>query len=432
MPKLKIGLFTDSYPPYINGVSTSIETLKIALEKLGHTVYVVTVGQDATTYNYDFDNKVLRVPGIPLGIYDYRVASIYPVKVINRIKSWNLDIIHSHTELCMGIFARLFAKQFNIPLVHTYHTMYKDYTYYISRNHKYFDLGCKKAVEYLSKFYCDNTADAFIVPTIKTYHLFREEYHYDKDIYIVPTGIDANRFSKNSINNKKIENLRRDLGYKKNDFVIIFVGRMAQEKNIEAIIEIASIIKNKRNNIKFLMVGDGPDKTKYENIAINKKVDTIVNFIGRVSWEQMPLYYHCANIMITASKTETQGLTLIEAMAASLPVVCIDDEAFKTMVTEGLNGRFFSKNEEAAEILEELQKDRKQVNTLCKQATSIANKYSLEEFGKSVIEVYQTAIDNHKNKKDLPSFILSIIKKRKDKLSRKHEKRRKKQINSLE
>ena len=262
MKKLKIGLFTDTYPPYINGVSTSIETLKKALEELGHTVYVVAIGQDAITYNYDEKNKILKVPGIPIGLYDYRITSIYPIKIINKVKSWDLDIIHSHTEFSMGIFARLFAKQCNIPLVHTYHTMYKDYTYYISRNHKFFDLGCKKAVEYLSKFYCDNTADALIVPTTKTYHLFREEYHYNKDIYIVPTGIDAKRFYKENIDKEKKEHIRKKLGYKKNDFVVIFIGRMAQEKNIEFIIEIASILKKKKTNIKFLLVGDGPDKEK--------------------------------------------------------------------------------------------------------------------------------------------------------------------------
>ncbi len=424
MRKLKIGLFTDSYPPYINGVSTSVETLKISLEELGHTVYVVTVGQDATTYDYNETSKVLKVPGIPLGIYDYRVASIYPVKVINKIKSWNLDIIHSHTELCMGIFARLFAKQFNLPLVHTYHTMYKDYTYYVSRNHKYFDLGCKKAVEYLSKFYCDNTADAFIVPTIKTYHLFREEYHYDKDIYIVPTGIDSSRFLTENVNIDKVEQLRKNLGYKKSDFIVIIVGRMAQEKNIEFVLKIAEILSVKKSNIKFMLVGDGPDKEKYEKIATKKKLEDSVKFIGRVSWTDTPLYYHIANILITASKTETQGLTVIEAMASSLPAICIEDEAFRTMVVDGLNGRFFNTEEEAAQIIEELHKDKKQVNTLSKQATSIANKFSLPEFGKNVIEVYETAISNHSNKKDLSSVIVKIFKRGKGRLNDRKSRKR--------
>ena len=415
MKKLKIGLFTDTYPPYINGVSTSIETLKKALEELGHTVYVVAIGQDAITYNYDEKNKILKVPGIPIGLYDYRITSIYPIKIINKVKSWDLDIIHSHTEFSMGIFARLFAKQCNIPLVHTYHTMYKDYTYYISRNHKFFDLGCKKAVEYLSKFYCDNTADALIVPTTKTYHLFREEYHYNKDIYIVPTGIDAKRFYKENIYKEKKEHIRKKLGYKKNDFVVIFIGRMAQEKNIEFIIEIASILKKKKTNIKFLLVGDGPDKEKYQNISKKKNLEENITFAGRIPWEETPLYYHNANLFISCSKTETQGLTVIEAMASSLPSICINDPAFNMAVIDDLNGKFFETAEEAAQIIEELQKDKKQLTVLAKQATLIGNKYSLHEFGNNIIEVYKTAIKNHDNKKDIPSIIMRIIKRKKEK-----------------
>ena len=415
MKKLKIGLFTDTYPPYINGVSTSIETLKKALEELGHTVYVVAIGQDAITYNYDEKNKILKVPGIPIGLYDYRITSIYPIKIINKVKSWDLDIIHSHTEFSMGIFARLFAKQCNIPLVHTYHTMYKDYTYYISRNHKFFDLGCKKAVEYLSKFYCDNTADALIVPTTKTYHLFREEYHYNKDIYIVPTGIDAKRFYKENIDKEKKEHIRKKLGYKKTDFVVIFIGRMAQEKNIEFIIEIASILKKKKTNIKFLLVGDGPDKEKYQNISKKKNLEENITFAGRIPWEETPLYYHNANLFISCSKTETQGLTVIEAMASSLPSICINDPAFNMAVIDDLNGKFFETAEEAAQIIEELQKDKKQLTVLAKQATLIGNKYSLHEFGNNIIEVYKTAIKNHDNKKDIPSIIMRIIKRKKEK-----------------
>ena len=127
---------------------------------------------------------------------------------------------------------------------------------------------------------------------------------------------------------------------------------------------------------------------------------------------------------MTSSKTETQGLTVIEAMASSLPAICIEDEAFRTMVVDGLNGRFFKTEEEAAQILEELQKDKKQINILSKQATSIANKYSLPEFGKNVMEVYETAITNHSNKKNLSSIITNIFKKGKGKINDRKERKR--------
>lgn len=408
---MRIGMFTDSYPPFINGVSTSVETLKMALEEKGHTVYVVTVGQNSTTYQYDEEKRILKVPGIPIGIYDYRITSIYPLKVINQIRDWNLDVIHSHTESTIGLFARLISKQFSIPLVHTYHTMYKDYTYYLSRNHKLFDLGCKKVVEYLSKFYCDNTADAFIVPTIKTYRMFREEYHYDKDIYIVPTGIDAKRFYKENVDLKKVGKIRKSYGFRKKDFVVLFVGRLAQEKNIDFLLRVMQKIKKYYSNIKLFIVGDGPDREKYEADSKVLDVEDVVVFAGRVDWHDMPLYYHTADCFITASITETQGLTVIEALAADLPVTCIKDEAFETMVEDGANGYFFETEEECASLLKDLAFSPSKVKTLKSKARESIKKYSLEQFATSVEEVYQKAIEKHQSKKDLSTFVTSTFKK---------------------
>ena len=130
---MRIGLFSDTYPPYINGVSTSVNMLKIALEKLGHEVFVITVNDKLLDYSFEEDDHVIRVPGIKTGIYDYRLTSAYPLKIIKKIKSMNLDIVHVHTEFSIGSFGRIIAKQFNIPIVATYHTYYEDYLYYINK-----------------------------------------------------------------------------------------------------------------------------------------------------------------------------------------------------------------------------------------------------------------------------------------------------------
>lgn len=405
---MNIGLFTDAYVPSVNGVVTSVETLKKALEQKGHTVYIVTVGQDSKTYDYNEKERILKIPGIPLGIYDYRMSSIYPLKVINLIKSWNLELIHSHTELSMGIFARLFAKQYNIPLVHTYHTMYKDYTWYVSRNIKFFDMGCKKAVEYISKFYCDNTADAFIVPTVKTYHLFRDEYHYDKDIYIVPTGLDASRFYKENSDKLKVTRLRRYLGYKRKDFVMLFVGRLAQEKNVPFLFDVIEKTKNK--NIKLLIVGYGPDEDKYKKEVKERSLEDRIKFTGKVAWIDMPNYYHVSNAFITASTTETQGLTVIEALAASLPVICIDDDSFKSAVVDNFNGRIFKDEKECLEIVEELSTNKLELNNLTDKAEGSIKKYSLSSFAESVLEVYKVAITKHNKKQALSTRLVEKLK----------------------
>ena len=247
---MRIGLFTDSYPPYINGVSTSVAMLKKALEAKGHTVYVVTVSNNALKYEYDEEEHIVKVPGIPIGIYDYRLSRIYPLSMINIMKNWNLDVIHSHTEFGIGILARLVAKQFNIPLVHTYHTLYEDYTHYIT--HGYFDKSSKKIVEYLTKFYCDKTANELIVPTNKIYKLFKEKYEFTKNIHIVPTGIEVERFFEENVSKDDVELLKKKLNISKKDFVIIFVGRLAEEKNVEFLLNAQAKLIKKHSNIKLL------------------------------------------------------------------------------------------------------------------------------------------------------------------------------------
>ena len=189
---MRIGIFTETYTPYISGLVTSEVMLKKALEKQGNEVYIVTANLESFKYDYDEKERILKIPGVPTGIYDSRLTSIYPVKAVNKIKSWNLDVIHSQTEFAIGTFARLFAKQYNIPLVHTYHTLYEDYVHYITKG--YFNRSSKKIVEYLTKFYCETTATELIVPTNKIYKLFIDKYKFEKNIHIIPTGIEVERF----------------------------------------------------------------------------------------------------------------------------------------------------------------------------------------------------------------------------------------------
>lgn len=394
---MRIGLFTDTYPPFINGVSTSVEMLKNALEKKNHEVYLVTVNDSSIKYDYDEENRILKIPSIPIGLYDYRLSRIYSIKMINLIKSWNLDVIHSHTELGIGICARLVAKQFNIPLIHTYHTMYKDYTHYVTHGH--FDKSSKKIVEYLTKFYCDTTATELIVPTNKTYRLFKENYKFEKNIHIIPTGIEVDRFFKENVNKKEVDRLRKNLNLSKRDTVIIFVGRLAQEKNIEFLLNAEKKIINNHFNIKLLIVGDGPDKEKLEMFSRKLGIEKNVIFTGKVAWDDMPVYYQLANFFATASKTETQGLTVIEAMAAGITPVCIHDEAFLTAITDNLNGFIFDNIDEYVEIILKLEKNKQERAKISGQARIQAEHFSSAQFADNVLVVYNKAIENRKKYK---------------------------------
>lgn len=405
---MRIGLFTDSYPPYINGVSTSVAMLKKALEKKGHIVYVVTVSNNALKYEYDVENRIVKVPGIPVGIYDYRLSRIYPLTMINTMKSWNLDVIHSHTEFGIGILARLLAKQFDIPLVHTYHTLYEDYTHYIT--HGYFDKSSKKIVEYLTKFYCDKTANELIVPTNKIYKLFKEKYEFKKNIHIVPTGIEVDRFYTENVDKSYVQALRKKLKLQKKDFVILFVGRLAAEKNVEFLLNAEKKLMTKYKNIKLLIVGDGPDKEHYEEMARELNISSNVIFNGKAAWEEMPFYYHCANVFATASTTETQGLTVIEAMAASVVPLCIKDESFLGTVTHELNGLIFNDEDEFVNQVLTLYKDNALLQKYNNQARIQAEHCSSTSYAERVLEVYKRAILD-KKAEDRFGLISKISKK---------------------
>ena len=399
---MRIGLFTDTYPPFINGVSTSIQMLENALRKKGHKVFIVTVNPDDMSYKVENNERVLRTPGIPTGIYDYRLTTFYPIKAVNIIKDWNLDIIHTHTEFGIGTFARVIGKQFDIPVVHTYHTMYEDYIHYITKG--YFDTPGKKIVEYLTKFYCDKTIQELIVPTKKTYDLFKEKYKYERNVHIIPTGIEIEKFYKEKIELIKINNKKIELGITSNDLVVLFVGRVASEKSIDFLINNHNNLLKKNKNIKLLIVGDGPDLEEYKKLSKKYKIEDKIIFTGKVPWEDIPLYYNLSDIFVTASHTETQGLTVVEAMAASLPVVALDDESFRNTVIDELTGYLFKNKKEYINRMLELINDKEKRIKMGNQGRINSESYSSKYFAERVLKVYELALKDRSLKKD-KSFI---------------------------
>lgn len=414
---MRIGIFTETYTPYISGLVTSEIMLKKGLEKLGHEVYVVTANLESFHYEYDEEERVLKVPGIPTGIYDSRLTSVYPLKAVNKIKSWNLDIIHSQTEFAIGTFARILAYQLDIPLVHTYHTMYEDYIHYITKG--YFDKSSKKIVEYLTLFYCDKTATELIVPTKKTYDLFKEKYQVDRNIHIIPTGIELERFYTENIDKKKLASIKRKEKITKDDFIAIFIGRLAQEKNVVFLLDVMKDLVPSLPKLKLLIVGDGPDYDLYKEIIEKDNLENNVIMTGKVAWEEVPYYYHLSDIFLTASHTETQGLTVIEAMASSVVPICIDDESFKNTIIDGLNGRIFNNEKECKEIITELYNDNELTKKLSNQARINSDRFSAKYFAESVLDVYKYAIEHKKNRHSLINKFVDKVKGNKDEVDNK-------------
>ena len=420
---MRIGIFTESYPPLVNGVSTSILMLEHALTKLGHEVFIITVSDNKKDYVLENNGHILRLPSVNLAnCYDYKMTSVYPIKAVNMIKKMNLDVIHSNVEFTVGIFARVVSEQLSIPLVHTYHTNWEDYTHYITKNKKILDDICKKLLKYLVVFFEDKTVTELIVPSNKIYNLFKDKYKFTKNIHIIQTGIETSKFYKEKFNQKDINSLKKKLGIKKKDFVVMTVSRLAKEKSVDRIINNHKELVKKYSNMKLLIVGDGPDIDKLKDEAKSLGVSDSVIFTGKVPLSDIPIYYQLGNVFVTASKSETQGLTVVEAISSSLPVVAVKDDSFVNSVIEDFNGFVFTDDEKYINSISKLYEDKDLYNRLSNQSRLLSEDFSSEYFALKVLKVYETAIENYKkdNKKIINKIKNNIASRKYKKISEKN------------
>lgn len=420
---MRVGIFTESYPPLVNGVSTSILMLEHALTKLGHEVFIITVSDNKKDYVLENNGHILRLPSVNLAnCYDYKMTSVYPIKAVNMIKKMNLDVIHSNVEFTVGIFARVVSEQLSIPLVHTYHTNWEDYTHYITKNKKILDDICKKLLKYLVVFFEDKTVTELIVPSNKIYNLFKDKYKFTKNIHIIQTGIETSKFYKENFNQKDINSLKKKLGIKKKNFVVMTVSRLAKEKSVDRIINNHKELVKKYSNMKLLIVGDGPDIDKLKDEAKSLGVSDSVIFTGKVPLSDIPIYYQLGNVFVTASKSETQGLTVVEAISSSLPIVAVKDDSFVNSVIEDFNGFVFTDDEKYINSISKLYEDKDLYNRLSNQSRLLSEDFSSEYFALKVLKVYETAIENYKkdNKKIINKIKNNIASRKYKKISEKN------------
>lgn len=381
---MRIGLFTDTYEPDINGVVSSIVTLQNALEKLGHEVFVITNHNKLTIERV---GNVLFLPGIEIKrLYGYTMSSFYSFKGKNEIKSMNLDIIHVHTEFGVGIFARMIAKLLKIPIVATYHTAYEDYTHYVNfMDIQFVEKYSKKLVGKISKLY-SNAVNAVVAPSFKTKEML-ERYGVQKPIYEIPTGLNLSRFD--DIDKNYVSEIRKYYHLEENENLAIFVGRIAPEKNITMIIEAFKFI----DDVKLMIVGGGPQLEELKSYAKQLQVEDKIIFTDKKENQFIPQYYACASCFVSASTSETQGMTYIEALAAKKVVFARRDEVVKNLIVENKNGYLF---DDAYELANKM----KQYFTLSEQQRIIQQQYCKDsvtqyddlEFGKKVIAMYEDVV----------------------------------------
>ncbi len=387
---MKIALFSDTYVPDINGVATSTRILRNQLIKNGHEVIVVTSELPSDSdYTDDPEEMILRVPGLELqGLYGYRACNIYSFKGMRELKNQKIDIIHTQTEFGIGIFSRLAAEALNVPIVYTYHTMWADYSHYVTpvRSTKV-DSIVKKVISRISKLY-GNSCTELIVPSIKTREAL-EQYGLHKRMHVIPTGLELEKFDPANKDEQYIAKIRK-MYHLENKFVITFLGRIAEEKSIDIIIRSVQQLQRYNSNIICLIVGGGPLLETLQKEVQQQNMDAFLIFTGPKMPDLVPSFYHVSDIFVSASLSETQGLTFIEAMASGIPVIARRDKNLEEVVKDGYNGFFFDEEEELLPLLQRVME--MDLTTYGRHAYEDAMQFSSEVFGERVEEVYRLAI----------------------------------------
>ena len=381
---MNIGIFTDTYHPRINGVVTSIRMLEKELTKLGHRIFIFTTS-DPNASRHSLN--VFRLPSMPLTFLPpHRVAILYSPKLMLKMKSLRLDVIHTHTEFPMGIFGKLVSRIYRIPMVHTYHTMYEDYTHYAFNGY----LISPKMAQRFSRVFC-NRANVVIAPADKTYS-YLKEIRVNKPIEMIPTGLDFAPFAKENFSEGELARTKLELGIELDDPVIISVGRVAKEKSLDVLVSMMPRLLERLPEAKLVIVGEGPMLNDLKQMSESLGVQRSVIFTGARPWDTIGKYYRLGDVFATASTSETQGLTHIEAMASSVPVVVKKDPSFENLIRHKETGFIFEKDEEAADMLYHALTNRDESSKAAKMGFEAIQQLSAHQYALNVEKVYHTVI----------------------------------------
>lgn len=379
---MRIGLFTDTFMPQINGVGSSVTTLAKGLRAKGHEVYIFAPWAPDTVMDED-EKFVIRMPSMPfIFLKGFRFGLCYPPRTLNRIRKLNLDIIHTQTEFSVGTFGRILAKAQNLPVVHTYHTMYEDYVHYIVNG----KILTKNDAKKFSAICC-NSANAVIAPTEKVNHTLIN-YGVKRPILIIPTGINIEKFRKSSYSAEFIKNLRKENGINENNPTVLVLGRIAKEKSMEVVLEAMPKLFERMPDARLVVVGDGPYKEILENLAVQLKIDDKTIFTGAKPWTEIGKYYQLGDVFVTASVSETQGLTFAESMAAGIPIIAKKDESIEGVIKNGETGIVFENDDELSDKIYELLSDNEKRQQISANAQAYVEALSAEAFADSVEALY--------------------------------------------
>ena len=382
--KRKILITTDLFTTNTNGVVTSVQNLFDELTAKGHDVRILTLSDTLHSHK---DGAVYYIRSVPLGaVYpDVRMPVSYRHKLIKELIDWKPDVIHSQCEFFSYQFASRISRITGAPLVHTYHTLYEQYltSYFIPS---------KRVGDFLAKFLSRKRlkkVDTLVAPTQKVEHTLHG-YGMEAPINVVPSGISLEQHFQRLTEEERQEK-RRSLGIGDEDQVLLNLGRLGGEKNLGELMELFAAAREHNKNLKFLIVGDGPAREDLEKLAKKLEVSDYVIFTGMVPPSEVQDYYQLGDVFVSASTSETQGLTYIEAAANGLPLLCRQDDCLADVLQPGENGYEYTSEEEFLNAIDMVM-DPAWRASAARRSEQIAAAFDKKAFGEAIENIYESVL----------------------------------------
>lgn len=380
---VNIGIFTDTYFPQVSGVATSIDTLRSQLEQKGHTVYIFTTTDPDVEKNV-YERNVFRFASIPfISFTDRRIAVRGLFQSYQVAKELNLDIVHTQTEFSMGLIGKFVAKALKIPCVHTYHTMYEDYLHYVAKG----KLLKPSHVRLMTCSFCEKMS-GIVAPSERVLETLTR-YGVKEPVTVIPTGVDLTRFKVASENN-----VRKHYGIAEDAPLLLTLSRLAFEKDIDRMVASFPAIKAKVSKVKLLIVGDGPAKESLQDQVKELGLTEDIIFTGEVDNTQVSEFYHAADLFVSTSVSESQGLTYIEALAAGTKVVSSKSPYTAELLSDRAIGANFETLQEFVElVVEYLTNPAKYQDP--KPLQQKLKEISADEFGEKILQFYERSKEHY-------------------------------------
>jgi 1,2-diacylglycerol 3-alpha-glucosyltransferase len=385
---MHIAYFTNFYLPVVNGVVRSVQSFREALSAMGHNVFVF-----AQEDNYeDTEPFIFRYPSLhlPLGV---DIPTALPVSsfVDQLIPKLKLDVIHTHHPVLLGQTAATKARDYNLPLVFTFHTQYHEYTHYIPFPQEQVQEFLKsRVINWMREFM--RKCQHIIVPSESMRSVLINDYGLVDKFTVIPTGIDITPYKK--ANGAAI---RAQWNWN-DDKIIISAGRLAEEKNWVTLLQAFAIAQKTQPNIRLVLLGDGPQSQALHQLAGELEITDRVTFVGQVPFGDIPNYLKAADLFAFASITETQGLVTLEAMAAGLPVVAVDASGTRDILEHGKQG-FLTQNDanDLANGIINLVENSSVLGNFKTAALRTSRSYDNTRLARKMLKVYEQAIIDKKN-----------------------------------